>query len=367
MTGKGKQMNLSAFFQRAPSAPPPASSSASASASSPAVLSPPPRVKPLMTSTPTTSSARAPPVHSPPSTHSLSSPLSSAQPLTPSSLSDLGLTALTPPSPSADTGATSGGRKRRQVNYAEAAEDDDEDEEAVLGAPAKRGRRIADDDDGDEDYAPDAQDADAADEDMEGDEVMEVDDEKEEKSAPPRRRPAASAPSPAASRVQPRALSFPPPSAASMSAKDMAALLRADLTIDPDAATTKKASDVTSSKEWNDSFLRPDGLRDAQGRRPGEAGYDQSSLFVPKHIYAAMTPAQQQYFDIKCKHFDLLLFYKIGQSSAQHCAVPQAALLGSPSLTVSVAVDVYAVVCRCQASSMSYTTWTRRWPCASWA
>jgi len=48
-------------------------------------------------------------------------------------------------------------------------------------------------------------------------------------------------------------------------------------------------------------FLREENLRDAQGRRRGEAGYDETTLKVPKDFLDKQTPAQRQWWDIKVR------------------------------------------------------------------
>ena len=326
-TAKSKQPNISSFFKPKPpsSAPGPAptptaksppltirplpSTPAPAAAS---LLSPKPRTKPPPMSTPLSGIRSTSPHDSPPSSSSITSPLSSTIPLTPSSLSELA--ALTPPSPPSEPA----GRKRKPVNYAEPSDDPfDEDEPIVAPAARKRGRRISDDE---EDYQPTADAVADADDDADEDAAMDVDagegeeEEKEERKARPPIRRSASVEAPAASHVQPRSLSFPASAqAARVSDKVREAVLWADLTKDPDAATTKKATDVTSEKVWDGSFLEEDKRMDAKGRKVGHPQYDPTTLHVPPAIYKALTPAQKQYFDIKCRHFDLLLFYKIGK------------------------------------------------------
>ena len=294
---KAKQANISSFFlpRAAPpstpasTTPPPNCHPSNPSAAS-SLLSPKARAKP----SPISSAIFSPPTPLPPTPPSSSS-LSSALPLTPSSLSELA--ALTPPSPPSEVQ----GRKRKTINYAEPSDDVDEDEPLSVPVTRKKGRRIEEDDE--EEYLPGM---DVEEEKDGGDEGMEVEEVKEEKAV--KRPPVRRSPSTSSVHVQPRSLSFP-----SVSSSVVNAVLRADLTVDPNAATTKKASDVTSSKEWDDSFLRPENLRDAKGVKVGEPGYDPSTLSIPSHIWKSLTPAQQQYFDIKKNNFDLVLFYKIGK------------------------------------------------------
>ena len=340
MSVKAKQANISSFFlpRAAPSAAPPATPSSTTrppysqpptpSTAPASLVSPKARAKPSLMST-ALFSPPTPLPPTPPSSSSLSSPL----PLTPSSLSEL--TGFTPPSPPSELQ----GRKRKPVNYAELTDDIDEDEPLTAPVGRKKGRRIDDDDE--EEYLPGM----AVDEDKEG-EKMEVEEVAVVKR-PLIRRPSPPTPS----HVQPRSLSFPSPSD-----KVVAAVLHADLTVDPDATTTKKASDVTSAKEWDDSFLRPENLRDAKGVKVGQPGYDPSTLSIPTHIWKTLTPAQQQYFDIKKNNFDLVLFYKIGKVSPHYPPPPHTPLPSSPTPSDS------GVVC----SFMSCTTRTLRLVSVSW-
>ncbi|KAL1519505.1 hypothetical protein AB1Y20_023022 [Prymnesium parvum] len=58
-------------------------------------------------------------------------------------------------------------------------------------------------------------------------------------------------------------------------------------------------------------FLRD--KRDAQGRREGEAGFDKSTLLVQLKGDERFTPGQQQYWDIKRHHNDVIIFFKMGK------------------------------------------------------
>ncbi|KAI8475530.1 MAG: muts domain V-domain-containing protein [Monoraphidium minutum] len=53
--------------------------------------------------------------------------------------------------------------------------------------------------------------------------------------------------------------------------------------------------------------------RDAQGRRPGEAGYDPSTLHVPAAALAAMSEFNKQFWGIKSRCMDLVLFVRHGR------------------------------------------------------
>lgn len=59
------------------------------------------------------------------------------------------------------------------------------------------------------------------------------------------------------------------------------------------------------------SFTLPESIRDAQGRRPDDPAYDQSTLWVP--VDRKRTPAQEQYWKIKADYNDSILFFKLGK------------------------------------------------------
>ena len=58
------------------------------------------------------------------------------------------------------------------------------------------------------------------------------------------------------------------------------------------------------------AFLRD--KQDAQGRRPGEEGFDKSTLLVKLRKDERFTPGQQQYWDIKKGYADMVVFFKMG-------------------------------------------------------
>lgn len=84
-------------------------------------------------------------------------------------------------------------------------------------------------------------------------------------------------------------------------------------------------------------WLKPDKIKDAQGRRPDDPDYDSRTLFVPTSFKQGLTPAmvnfycnhihildhvlifpffcvkQRQWWELKSKHFDVVLFFKMGK------------------------------------------------------
>lgn len=62
-------------------------------------------------------------------------------------------------------------------------------------------------------------------------------------------------------------------------------------------------------------FLRPDRVRDAEGRRPGDPGYDPTTLFLPPTWLhdAKISEGQRQWWAFKAANFDAVLLFKMGK------------------------------------------------------
>lgn len=66
----------------------------------------------------------------------------------------------------------------------------------------------------------------------------------------------------------------------------------------------------TSSKfEW----LHLSQIKDANGRRLGDLLYDKQTLYIPPDALRKMSASQKQYWDVKCKYMDIVLFFKVGK------------------------------------------------------
>ncbi|KAL6049811.1 DNA mismatch repair protein msh6, variant 2 [Balamuthia mandrillaris] len=53
--------------------------------------------------------------------------------------------------------------------------------------------------------------------------------------------------------------------------------------------------------------------KDAKGNEPGSPDYDPSTLYVPVNALLNMTETERQYWEIKSKHWDKLVFFKVGK------------------------------------------------------
>nr|CAD7589194.1 unnamed protein product [Timema genevievae] len=60
-------------------------------------------------------------------------------------------------------------------------------------------------------------------------------------------------------------------------------------------------------------FLKPEKIRDGQCRLPSDPEYNPRTLFVPQDFKNNLTPAMRQWWDMKCQHFDCVLFFKVGK------------------------------------------------------
>ncbi|KAM7356544.1 DNA mismatch repair protein Msh6 [Cochliomyia hominivorax] len=60
-------------------------------------------------------------------------------------------------------------------------------------------------------------------------------------------------------------------------------------------------------------FLRPDKIKDKQGRRPDQQDYDPSTLYVPTKFLDSLSPGVRQWWVLKSENFDCVLFFKVGK------------------------------------------------------
>lgn len=60
-------------------------------------------------------------------------------------------------------------------------------------------------------------------------------------------------------------------------------------------------------------FLKPNKIRDINKNRPGDPDYDERTLYVPEDFLNKQTPAMRQWWILKSKHFDSVLFFKVGK------------------------------------------------------
>ncbi|EFN63608.1 Probable DNA mismatch repair protein Msh6 [Camponotus floridanus] len=60
-------------------------------------------------------------------------------------------------------------------------------------------------------------------------------------------------------------------------------------------------------------FLQPEKIRDIQRRTLKDPDYDSRTVYVPVDFLNNQTPAMRQWWELKSKHFDCVLFFKVGK------------------------------------------------------
>lgn len=60
-------------------------------------------------------------------------------------------------------------------------------------------------------------------------------------------------------------------------------------------------------------FLKPENIKDANGKRPNDPEYDETTLLIPERYWKDFTPAKTQYWTIKKDNFEKILFFKLGK------------------------------------------------------
>ncbi|KAK3160536.1 hypothetical protein QOZ80_1BG0060840 [Eleusine coracana subsp. coracana] len=75
----------------------------------------------------------------------------------------------------------------------------------------------------------------------------------------------------------------------------------------------KFRDEITESARSKFEWLNPLNIRDASGRRPNDPLYDRSTLFIPPDALRKMSTSQKQYWNIKCRYMDIVLFFKVGK------------------------------------------------------
>ncbi|KAJ3191035.1 DNA mismatch repair protein msh6 [Irineochytrium annulatum] len=79
-------------------------------------------------------------------------------------------------------------------------------------------------------------------------------------------------------------------------------------------STEKKKERAEKFKENNKeryAFLLDE--RDEQKRRPGDEGYDPRTLFIPPSAWDKFTQFEKQFWEVKSKHWDTVVFFKKGK------------------------------------------------------
>ncbi|KAF8483462.1 DNA mismatch repair protein Msh6 [Russula ochroleuca] len=79
------------------------------------------------------------------------------------------------------------------------------------------------------------------------------------------------------------------------------------------AAEQRAQATKEGKKSQEDPFSFLLNVRDKDGVRPGEPGYDPRTLYVPKKAWNDFSPFEKQFWEIKQNHFDTILFFQKGK------------------------------------------------------
>ena len=81
--------------------------------------------------------------------------------------------------------------------------------------------------------------------------------------------------------------------------------------LDVEATDFDECEKEKNNQEARYSFLV--NIKDKNKIPKGEKGYDPTSLYIPQKDYDKFTPFEKQFWDIKSKHFDTVVFFKKGK------------------------------------------------------
>ncbi|KAJ2159010.1 DNA mismatch repair protein msh6 [Coemansia sp. RSA 552] len=100
-------------------------------------------------------------------------------------------------------------------------------------------------------------------------------------------------------------------SAASSSSTPLMQRMQLQSPASPSTAKVARAAAFAKKNEKRYAWLED--VLDAQRLGPGEPGYDKRSLYVPPGAWQDFSPFERQYWEIKSKHWDTVVFFKKGK------------------------------------------------------
>ncbi|XP_043250330.1 probable DNA mismatch repair protein Msh6 [Colletes gigas] len=77
-----------------------------------------------------------------------------------------------------------------------------------------------------------------------------------------------------------------------------------------------QGSNNSVSESWPHlkyDFLQPNKIKDISRKSPDDPNYDPKTVYVPLDFLNQQTPAMRQWWDLKSKHIDCVLFFKVGK------------------------------------------------------
>ncbi|GBE83778.1 DNA mismatch repair protein [Sparassis crispa] len=79
------------------------------------------------------------------------------------------------------------------------------------------------------------------------------------------------------------------------------------------AAERRAQQQKAEKKSTEDPFAFLADVKDKDGVRPGQPGYDPRTLHIPEKAWNRFTPFEKQFWEIKQNHFDTILFFQKGK------------------------------------------------------
>ncbi|EME30065.1 DNA mismatch repair protein MutS isoform 1 [Galdieria sulphuraria] len=73
------------------------------------------------------------------------------------------------------------------------------------------------------------------------------------------------------------------------------------------------ANQKTGEEKWSETNRWATDIRDEQHRLPTDVDYDPSTLYIPPEAFRQLSPFQKQFWELKRKHYDIVLFFKKGK------------------------------------------------------
>ncbi|KAE8152629.1 DNA mismatch repair protein Msh6 [Aspergillus avenaceus] len=216
-------------------------------------------------------------------------------------------------------------RGKKQVNYFESDSEGEEEDEKIF-RPGRKNSRMSKrrkvSPDSDDEFDQGADNADFSDDEM--DDFVVADDSDEEVKLPKKRKKPAqsktkSSSVPPVPPTEEEGLDLDIPEASSGSAMKW--------TFDPESSAprpnrtaptpSKRSSGVTKQKahvtEPEQRYPWLANIRDIDGHSPGHPDFDPRTLYIPPLAWAKFSPFEKQYWEIKQKFWDTVVFFKKGK------------------------------------------------------
>ncbi|KAL3232349.1 DNA mismatch repair protein MSH6 [Nakaseomyces bracarensis] len=188
---------------------------------------------------------------------------------------------------------SSGRRRKRNISYTEDSEDDDEE---VISTKKRRSAPVSDDDDEftiaseseadeevEEEFIPEKEHSSILDDDSDDDDILALSTNKYKK-------PTTTTPKPIIKKFTKSASVIPKK---------------------PATSTQSKNTAFTKQNEERYQWLVEE--RDAQKRPKDDPEYDPRTLYIPSSAWNKFTPFEKQYWEIKSKMWDCIVFFKKGK------------------------------------------------------